>query len=71
MSFNKSGDGVKAFIFEDEKSVVFLKLYLITKEQMIDILRFTYGITVDKDVMLKSLKDLNSIGKKFVNIFRH
>jgi hypothetical protein len=44
----KSGD-VKAFIFEKEGSVIFLKLYLITKEQLVDILNSYYNITINSE----------------------
>jgi hypothetical protein len=64
MSFNQTQhDGaVKAFIFEDEKSVVFLKLYLITKEQMANILRITYGVKEDETAIMGALKNLTHIG---------
>jgi hypothetical protein len=44
ISFCKINSEVKAFLFESEGSVVFLKLYLITKEQLIDLLNIYYQI---------------------------
>jgi hypothetical protein len=63
MSFNQNTTGVKAFIFDDEKSVVFLKLYLITKEQMLDVLRNEYGIVEGSTKLMSELKELSHIGK--------
>jgi hypothetical protein len=67
ISFNKSKNGVKAFIFDDDKSVVFLKLYLITKEQMTDLLRDVYDISEDSQKILIQLKELKQIGKFSLN----
>jgi hypothetical protein len=63
MSFNQNTTGAKAFIFGEEKSVVFLKLYLISKEQLADILRNNYGIVKESQMILNDLKGLNKIGK--------
>lgn len=57
VSFCKAKDEVKAFIFESEGSVVFLKLYLITKEQMVDLLNVYYHIQTNRDIF----KDFNKV----------
>jgi hypothetical protein len=39
---------VKAFIHEKKDSVIFIKLYLISKEQFLDILRVNYGFDLSQ-----------------------
>lgn len=47
ISFCKTNNSeVKAFLFENEGSVVFLKLYLITKSQLVDIMAHCYQINL-------------------------
>jgi hypothetical protein len=48
LSFCKTESAeVKAYIFENEGSVIFLKLYLITKEQLIDLLNHYFNLALN------------------------
>jgi hypothetical protein len=50
ISFCKASNSeVKAFLFENEGSVVFLKLYLITKSQLVDIMTHCYQINLPQE----------------------
>ena len=46
-------------MLDDPSSVVFIKLYLITKEQLIDLLKTTYEVSEEESILLNRLKDLN------------
>jgi hypothetical protein len=45
---------------DDQSSVVFIKLYLITKEQMADILKLVYEIGEDEKVLVNMIKSMDN-----------
>jgi hypothetical protein len=55
-------EGVKALLVEDPSSVVFIKLYLITKEQMADILKMVYDVNEDEKVLINAIKSIDTNG---------
>ena len=61
IGFNKN----RVFIRYDENSVIFFKLYLITKEQLIDILKILYLCNDSIDAEMKKIFSL----KKIVDVY--
>ena len=57
LGFNKN----RIFINYDENSVIFFKLYLITKEQLIDILKILYLCDDSIDIEMKKIFSLKKI----------
>lgn len=53
---------MKAFISDNTGTVVFLKLYLITKEQVLDILKTQYGLELEESVNESIFQDLTKPG---------
>jgi len=63
---------IKAFITEAKDSVMFLKLYLITKDQFIEILKKGYSLEFDEKVLFNEHTKqgrLTTINLKTVNYF--
>ena len=46
-------------MLDDPSSVVFIKLYLITKDQLIDLLKTSYDVYEEENILLNRLKELN------------
>ena len=59
VGFNKN----RVFINSDQNSVIFFKLYLITKEQLIDILKIQYLCNDSIDLEMKKLYKLKKINE--------
>jgi len=63
VSFRKNfSNSTKIYMYESQNSVIFLKLYLITKNQFFDILKFHYGIefSLSEDQIFKELQTSDS-----------
>lgn len=48
-----------AYLIECQGSVIFLKLYLIAKEQMLDLIESHYGVNINQDDRTKIFTELN------------
>mgnify|MGYP000843848599 CR=1 FL=1 len=63
ISFRKNeSNSVKAYLYNSENSVIFLKLYLITKSQLYDLMKIHYGINIDlsEEEIFDLLKESNN-----------
>ena len=47
---------------DDPASVVFIKLYLITRDQMADIMRIVYDVIEDEKVLINTIRSLDNTG---------
>jgi hypothetical protein len=70
ISFRKNElNSVKAYLFNSENSVIFLKLYLITKSQLYDIMKINFKIKLDftEEEFLDLINETNDISNNNTN----